>query len=54
MNHLSADSIDIFADIAENIKSNQQSIQTNQQKPVLTHNLFQYFENIIEHEEAIS
>lgn len=54
MNHLSADSIDVFADIAENIKSNQQSIQTNQQKPVLTHNLFQYFENIIEHEEAIS
>lgn len=50
MNHLSADSIDVFADIAENIKSNQ----TNQQKPVLTHNLFQYFENIIEHEEAIS
>lgn len=57
MNHLSADSIDVFADIAKNIKSNQQSIQsiqTNQQKPVLTHNLFQYFENIIEHEEAIS
>lgn len=46
---------DVFASISENIKSNRQSIQTNQpQKPVLTHNLFQYFENIIEHEEAIS
>lgn len=46
---------DVFASIAENVKSKSQEESVNTVvKPVLTHNLFDYFENILEHEEAIS
>lgn len=48
----SSQSEDVFAGIAENIKTKQPENQNL--KPVVTHNLFDYFENILEHDEAIA
>lgn len=43
---------DVFANIAENVKNTVND--TSVVAPVLTHNLFEYFENILEHDEALS
>lgn len=52
LSHLSNQSSDVFAEIAEDIKETPKESEII--KPVLTHNLFDYFENLIEHDEAIS
>ena len=52
LSHLSNQSSDVFAEIAEDIKEPLKESEII--KPVLTHNLFDYFENLIEHDEAIS
>lgn len=48
------ESEDVFAGIAENINKSTQPPNNQQIKPVVTHNLFEYFENILEHDEALS
>jgi hypothetical protein len=48
------ESEDVFAGIAENINKSTQPPNNQQIKPVVTHNLFKYFENILEHDEALS
>ena len=55
MNNLSGESLDVFANLSattDNKLPLDLSIQKT--KPVLTHNLFDYFENVLEHEEALA
>lgn len=58
LSHLSGtESEDVFAGIAENINTSNQNNQNQINtvvKPIVTHNLFDYFENILEHEDAIA
>lgn len=58
LSHLSGtESEDVFAGIAENINTSNQNNQNqinSVMKPIVTHNLFDYFENILEHEDAIA
>ncbi len=53
LSHLSGNQPeDVFAGIAENIAKDIPEIK--EVKPVLTHNLFEYFENILEHDDALA
>lgn len=49
LSNLSNDNVDVFAEIIKD-----KTIESNENiKPVVTHNLFNYFEDILEHEEAL-
>lgn len=52
MNNLSGESLDVFADVS--LKPKENTLEIQKTKPVLTHNLFQYFDNILEHDEALA
>jgi len=57
LNHLSGSTEDVFSGIAENVKKHisiAQDQQVSQEKRPVTHNLFNFFENILEHDEALS
>lgn len=53
LSNLSNQTSDVFAEIAEDITESKITEQPKI-KPVITHNLFDYFENLIEHDEAIA
>lgn len=49
LSNLSNDNVDVFAEIIKD-----KTIESNENiKPVVTHDLFNYFEDILEHEEAL-
>lgn len=55
LQHLTNQNEDVFANIAEEVYDSHNNKQLiNKTKPVQIHNLFQYFENILEHEEALA